>query len=211
MKILKKIIKDKVADLTKREICESALEIIKERGFSDCTMNEIAHRAGVSVGTVYNYFENKQCLLFYLKKQLTRDMISNLSLYIEEDLPPAELLNKIIHKIFSFQNEYNFIYDVNNQRQYHDEEKKEILRNLNQTTAIVRRILNEGVAKKTFNKINTLQSARLVILSCIGITMLRMVFKEQKLPFSYQLILNNFYSLIESNGCVCEPKTPPPD
>jgi hypothetical protein len=32
MKLFKEIIKDKIADLTKREICDSALEMIKERG-----------------------------------------------------------------------------------------------------------------------------------------------------------------------------------
>ena len=42
-----------------REICAAALEVFSEKGFAAAKLDEIAHRAGVSKGTLYLYFEDK--------------------------------------------------------------------------------------------------------------------------------------------------------
>ncbi len=85
-------------------------------------MNEIAHRAGISVGTVYNNFNDKQCLLFYLKRSLAEHVTSQLILYAETNLSPKEKLDKITDEIFSFQSEYGFIYEINEQVKFDSEE-----------------------------------------------------------------------------------------
>jgi len=41
-------------------IMEAALEIFAKKNFRDVTIPEIAERAGVAVGTVYEYFNNKE-------------------------------------------------------------------------------------------------------------------------------------------------------
>jgi AcrR family transcriptional regulator len=43
-----------------REICAAALEVFAEKGFAAARLDEIAHRAGVSKGTLYLYFEDKE-------------------------------------------------------------------------------------------------------------------------------------------------------
>jgi len=43
-----------------REICHAALEVFAEKGFAAAKLDEIARRAGVSKGTLYLYFEDKQ-------------------------------------------------------------------------------------------------------------------------------------------------------
>src|ERR1043165_915670 len=43
-----------------REICEAALEVFAEKGFAAARLDEIASRAGVSKGTLYLYFKDKQ-------------------------------------------------------------------------------------------------------------------------------------------------------
>lgn len=45
-----------------REICAAALEVFAEKGFAAAKLDEIAQRAGVSKGTLYLYFEDKQDL-----------------------------------------------------------------------------------------------------------------------------------------------------
>ena len=45
-----------------REICAAALEVFAEKGFAAAKLDEIARRAGVSKGTLYLYFEDKQDL-----------------------------------------------------------------------------------------------------------------------------------------------------
>ena len=41
------------------EICAAALEVFAEKGFAGARLDEIAHRAGVSKGTLYLYFKDK--------------------------------------------------------------------------------------------------------------------------------------------------------
>jgi AcrR family transcriptional regulator len=45
-----------------REICAAALEVFAEKGFAAARLDEIARRAGVSKGTLYLYFEDKEDL-----------------------------------------------------------------------------------------------------------------------------------------------------
>lgn len=44
------------------ELLESAVALFAERGYQATTMDEIAERAGVSKGTLYLYFKNKEAL-----------------------------------------------------------------------------------------------------------------------------------------------------
>lgn len=48
------------ADDRPREICAAALEVFAEKGFAAAKLDEIARRAGVSKGTLYLYFADKQ-------------------------------------------------------------------------------------------------------------------------------------------------------
>ena len=49
-----------------RNILEAAARILKRDGLAKLTTNHIADQAGVSVGSVYQYFPNKQAILVQL-------------------------------------------------------------------------------------------------------------------------------------------------
>jgi len=48
---------------TKALILNSALELLRERGYEETTMREIAKKAGVSLGNAYHYFGSKEHLI----------------------------------------------------------------------------------------------------------------------------------------------------
>jgi TetR/AcrR family fatty acid metabolism transcriptional regulator len=50
-------------------ILESAEKVFAKKGFDRTKMTEIARMAGVGDGTVYEYFENKEVLLFSIPKR----------------------------------------------------------------------------------------------------------------------------------------------
>jgi AcrR family transcriptional regulator len=54
-----------------RQIIEAALEVFGERGLAGARLEEIARRAGVSKGTIYLYFPNKEALFC----EMIRDMV----------------------------------------------------------------------------------------------------------------------------------------
>ncbi len=49
-------------DARPREIIAAALALFVERGYAATRLDEVAHRAGVTKGTVYLYFANKEAL-----------------------------------------------------------------------------------------------------------------------------------------------------
>jgi AcrR family transcriptional regulator len=53
------------------EILEAALKVFAEKGFAGARMEDIAARAGVTKGTIYLYFENKEAVF----KTLVRESI----------------------------------------------------------------------------------------------------------------------------------------
>lgn len=58
--------KEEIARKRQRQILSAAREVFSQKGFAKATTAEIARRAGVSEGTIYNYFESKRDLLISL-------------------------------------------------------------------------------------------------------------------------------------------------
>jgi AcrR family transcriptional regulator len=63
---------------TARAIVEAAEEVFARRGTGEGRIEEIAQRAGVSVGTVYNHFEDRDALLRELVVRRKQELIREL-------------------------------------------------------------------------------------------------------------------------------------
>lgn len=59
---------------TVNAIMEAAAQILEASGPRDATTNAIAARAGVSIGTLYQYFPNKQALFTELARRFIADL-----------------------------------------------------------------------------------------------------------------------------------------
>jgi AcrR family transcriptional regulator len=51
------------AELTRQRILTAAAHVFGEHGYSSGTTNRIAERAGISIGSLYQYFPNKDAIL----------------------------------------------------------------------------------------------------------------------------------------------------
>ncbi len=87
--------------LNKKEIvCQAAIEVIAREGFYNASIDKIASAAGVAVGTIYNYFENKNDILNYI---FQRELEKRKSLFQElekKELHPLEKLKLILELHF---------------------------------------------------------------------------------------------------------------
>lgn len=55
-------------------LVDAAALCVAERGLADTTTNHIAQRAGVSVGSLYQYFENRDALIGALLDRVVREL-----------------------------------------------------------------------------------------------------------------------------------------
>lgn len=53
---------------------EAAARVFEEHGYAGATTNRIAERAGVSIGSLYQYFPNKESILAVLLEQHTQEV-----------------------------------------------------------------------------------------------------------------------------------------
>jgi AcrR family transcriptional regulator len=63
-------VRDLVVRARREQIIEAATRVFAEKGFRRATTREVARAAGVSEGTIYNYFEDKDALLLAILHRL---------------------------------------------------------------------------------------------------------------------------------------------
>jgi AcrR family transcriptional regulator len=60
----------RLAAVRRDHILDAATRVFAAKGFNGATIRDIAHVAGVADGTIYNYFDNKDALLFGILDRL---------------------------------------------------------------------------------------------------------------------------------------------
>jgi AcrR family transcriptional regulator len=60
----------RLAAVRRDHILDAATRVFAGHGFNGATIRDIAHAAGVADGTIYNYFDNKDALLFAILDRL---------------------------------------------------------------------------------------------------------------------------------------------
>ncbi len=64
-------------------ILQAAAQVFERRGYAAATTNRIAERAGVSIGSLYQYFPNKAAILVALSERHLQQGIARLAPLIE--------------------------------------------------------------------------------------------------------------------------------
>ena len=84
-------------------ILQASTELLSRDGLAEFNTNQIAERAGVSVGSLYQYFPNKEAILATIIRKMRKDMRDDFKRAIEEsgndDLPSAikALISSSLH------------------------------------------------------------------------------------------------------------------
>ncbi|HET7787207.1 MAG TPA: TetR/AcrR family transcriptional regulator [Myxococcales bacterium] len=71
-------LRDRLRSETARAIADAAEEVFAAHGVRDARMEEIAARAGVAVGTVYNHFEDRSALFAELVERRRQELAGKL-------------------------------------------------------------------------------------------------------------------------------------
>jgi len=82
----------KKKDLRKRQILQAAVEVFGNSNFQSAGISEIAQRANIAEGTIYQYFKNKEDLFFSIPAEKTETFCEELDLHLEGI---HDVLNKI--------------------------------------------------------------------------------------------------------------------
>jgi AcrR family transcriptional regulator len=88
--------RDEARALFRNAILESAEAVFAERGFHGARIQDIAERARIAVGTVYNHFEHKDEVLVALLEERTEELLEQFAPMPGDPRPfPARLTARI--------------------------------------------------------------------------------------------------------------------
>lgn len=85
---------------SKTRIQKAALEVFAESGYHSASISQIAKKAGVSKGLMYNYYESKEALLDQVVEGIYQEGIKDFEVEIWETLDGLGKLNWVINKSF---------------------------------------------------------------------------------------------------------------
>ncbi len=79
-------------------VLEAAVQVLAKEGAQRFTTARVAEKAGVSIGSLYQYFPNKAAILFRLQSDEWRQTGDQLRAILEDaEQPPLERLRRLVH------------------------------------------------------------------------------------------------------------------
>ncbi len=83
-------------DLKRQQIIQAAAEVFGTRSFQNAAISEIAQKASVAEGTLYQYFKNKEDLFFSIPAQKTEEFCEEFNLHLEGIYDGLNKIRKLI-------------------------------------------------------------------------------------------------------------------
>lgn len=175
-----------------QEILDAALACFAERGFAASRMDDIAERAGVTKGTIYLYFENKDAVF----KALVRESIGAQLATVLENVrayegPSRELLRLILTVLGQFARTSDrvvlpkiLIAEVGNFPELARFYREEII---DKGLSVMSGAIARGIERGEFRNVNPQHAARLCIAPILLAIFWRTTFAQfDAKPYDYQ-------------------------
>jgi AcrR family transcriptional regulator len=91
---------------TKRDkrqaILIATMELIAEHGFHNAPTSRIAEKAGVAIGTIYRYFENKDDLIIRLHEEIESSAMKEITLDYDRDRPIRDRFSHVARRMLTY-------------------------------------------------------------------------------------------------------------
>lgn len=151
------------------EIIEAAFVLFTEKGFAATSMDEIAHKAGISKGSIYNYFKSKEAIF---EAVVTNDIVPILdqirdAVAKNQQDTSAHLLNCLIQGLITFSQESHLEMIpkliVSESGNFPDLAKDYIEKIFKPLRGIIETVIQKGVDKKEFINCDPRTTAHLLL------------------------------------------------
>jgi AcrR family transcriptional regulator len=158
-------------------ILDSATDVFREKGFAGTTMEDIARRAHIAVGTIYLYFNSKADIHFGLTTPALDSLLKRLKRIVNnKQNEPDVKIRKLVYAVEDFyvQNrDAYYLITRNKAADYSNLSIEDNLKTLRQLMSsnlkYLESVIEEGILKGLYKKRNPYSMAVLFWSSFIGI------------------------------------------
>ena len=91
-----RIKRDEREEYRKTQILEAALSVFSEKGFTRATISDVAEKAKLGEATLYEYFDNKDAILYSVSEKYLKDLLSREIPPISNHSTSEKALRKLI-------------------------------------------------------------------------------------------------------------------
>ena len=132
---------------TKNKIYKIAIELYGEKGYENIKIEDICKKAGVSVGSFYNYFKSKNDILIEIFKRAD-DYFEN---EVVDNLKSINSLDKIV-EFFDYYANYNEIVGIDTMKQLYNFNNKLFITKGRYMQNSLQDIISKGQSKDEISK-----------------------------------------------------------
>lgn len=156
-------------EMRRRQILMAAIEAFSEKGYDKTTVNDIVQISGLSKGTLYWYFKNKQAIFVSMIEMVFQDMTGYflVALVESQDLTPPERIrqsltgmNLIVDEMTKF---FGLYSDFFTQAWQIDEVRETLKRMYEEIVKPFVPVIQEGVDKGYFREVDAHQTALTIL------------------------------------------------
>ncbi|AUS10538.1 TetR family transcriptional regulator [Laceyella sacchari] len=135
----------------RRQIIEGAVRLFVKKGFHKTTTREIARECGLSIGTMYEYIQSKEDVLYLVCEDIHSDLEKRLLEVVTESDSGMESLRKGLKQLFRVMDEMRplvlLIYQET--KSLPNDKMKYVLSKEEEITGLFERILYKGMQDGT--------------------------------------------------------------
>jgi AcrR family transcriptional regulator len=152
----------------REQIADAALEVFSERGYHKTTIREVAGRASIAVGSVYDYIGQKEDLLELIYSRTMREAVARMRESFANAQDPADALSRLIRANLEVVAEHHdfFLLMYQESASMTPPALAEVLREENDYVGLYRACLRQGVERGTFRDVDIHRHAVLLAFMC---------------------------------------------
>ena len=185
-----------MAEDTRNEILESAVQLFSKNNYHAVSMSEIAEGAGVSKGTLYWHFDSKKELFHEIALKGMNYFSKEFEKISNQDKNFEEKIKGIVHFVLKTFAEHITMLDVfrNNIELLNQDFKNEIEKKHRENVKIVAEIIDEGIEEGLIKDENS-EDISMMMLSILFTPQTKDLLHsnenvEKKIDFIYDFIMN---------------------
>ncbi|MGD0855536.1 MAG: TetR/AcrR family transcriptional regulator [Dehalococcoidia bacterium] len=161
----------------KKKILETAAELIREQGYANVTLDQIAERLHISKVSIYHHWTSKKEIIFDLHRIAYKIVIESLEKIVKDDDSPDSKFRRAIENHVT-QAVVSGIGTMMPQQDWLiiSRHKKEIVKLRDTYEDMLCQIINEGIKKGAFKHIDV----KLLVYTIVGATNYTLVWYSPK-------------------------------
>jgi len=175
----------------KVRIKEAAIGLFSEKGYSATTMRQIARRAGLASGSLYNHLKRKSDLLLDIHRDFIHEIIEKTSFHHGVEESCEEKLKQVFRTFMKaiFENKLSFKVLLEQEAFLPTTAKKEVVRNIHLLRHGIEKIIEKGIEQGEIRPIDAKMATFCVFALCNY--SLRWI--DPNGPYSYEQLGDMFF------------------